>query len=284
MKSRFSVAITTLGRWCAGAQRDVYGAATSFRPRRREPTCRETGARFTPARILAVASFLAAAGCATTPGAQPQDMSAEMHEREAQAHKTESRAHADRFDANDRCFTEPGLARGACWSPVQNPTELHTRVAARHARAASAHQAAAQALRDAEANACAGIGPEDRAISPFERTADLASVEPLWPPGTNAATKLPDERALGAVVTFRAVPGMTAEWLQRTVDCHLARNAALGHDLPEMENCPLVPKGVQARVISAGEAFAVQIEAQDPATAREVLERARRALAAGAGQ
>ena len=77
-----------------------------------------------------------------------------------------------------------------------------------------------------------------------------------------------------AVVVFRAVPGMTAEWLQRLVDCHVARNAALGHDVPEMSSCPLVPKGAHATVTATSGGFAVAIRGDDEATSREILRRA----------
>jgi len=40
---------------------------------------------------------------------------------------------------------------------------------------------------------------------------------------------------------------MTAEWFQRIVDCHLARNASLGFSAAEMPYCPLNVKGVHAR-------------------------------------
>jgi hypothetical protein len=69
---------------------------------------------------------------------------------------------------------------------------------------------------------------------------------------------------------------MTAEWLQRLVECHLARNAALGHVVPEMPNCPLVPRGVAAKVRSVGNGFAVEIEAGDPDTLREIQARSQR--------
>jgi hypothetical protein len=75
-------------------------------------------------------------------------------------------------------------------------------------------------------------------------------------------------------VTIRAVPGLTAEWLQRVVDCHVARNAALGHVVPEMPYCPLVPKGVHATVSSVHGGFAVAIRADDGEGAQEVLRRA----------
>jgi hypothetical protein len=83
----------------------------------------------------------------------------------------------------------------------------------------------------------------------------------------------------GAVIVFRATPGMTAEWLQRVVDCHLARNAALGHDVPEMPDCPLVPKGVAATVKATDAGFAVAVRSEDSSTAAEVLRRARSLVA-----
>jgi hypothetical protein len=58
---------------------------------------------------------------------------------------------------------------------------------------------------------------------------------------------------------------MTTEWLQRSVDCQLARNAALGHVVPEMPDCPLIPNGVEAHVRSVGNGFAVEIKSNDPA-------------------
>jgi len=48
-----------------------------------------------------------------------------------------------------------------------------------------------------------------------------------------------------------------------------------------MPNCPLVPKGVVARVTSTGSGFAVAIRSDNPATAREILARARRLAGTG---
>ena len=66
-----------------------------------------------------------------------------------------------------------------------------------------------------------------------------------------------------------------AEKLQHIVDCHVARSAALGHVVPEMLYCPLVPNGVTAKVTVASDGFAVAIRADDPASADEILRRAR---------
>lgn len=139
-------------------------------------------------------------------------------------------------------------------------------------------------MRATEARACATLSADDRAIGPFEHAAEIAGVAPLVRK-LDVRTAGSRERQLGAVVTFRAVPGLSVEWLQRLVDCHLARNAALGNDQREMPDDPLALRGTQAHVTSAGTGFAVEITSDDADTAREILARARRAAqAANAGR
>ena len=82
------------------------------------------------------------------------------------------------------------------------------------------------------------------------------------------------DKRVGDSVVFRAVPGMTAEWLQGVVDCHLARAAAAGHVMPEMEYCALELKDVTAKVASVGDGFAVNIRSNEPATADQIVARA----------
>lgn len=226
------------------------------------------------------------AACASTPGASPHDMGAAQHSGEAQVHAAAADTHVAQYDANaaverTRCLRKGGHSAGAdldgaCWTSVTNPTTEHLRVAEEHRRHAADHRAASTALRDAEARACAGISAEDRDMSPFEHREDVESVEPLVE--RTGPDKLPTERTVGAIVTFRAVPGMTAQWLQRVVDCHLARNAALGHAVPEMEYCPLVLQGATARVTSSDVGFAVAIRSEDAHTGQEILRRARSLL------
>ncbi|MBI5548447.1 MAG: hypothetical protein HY901_31580 [Deltaproteobacteria bacterium] len=137
------------------------------------------------------------------------------------------------------------------------------------------HRAGSKALRDAEASACAGVSELDRDTSPFGRREDIIRVEPLKSTGRSP-------QLLGATVTFRAVPGLTVEWLERDVGCHLARNAALGHNVPEMDYCPLVPKGVTASVKPAGGGgVVVEVKSEDSDTAMDVLRRAELAARAG---
>jgi hypothetical protein len=86
---------------------------------------------------------------------------------------------------------------------------------------------------------------------------------------------------VGARVVFRALPGMTAEWLQRVVSCHLARNASVGFDMPEMSYCPLAVKGASATVNSTGDGFAVDIKGADAASIDQIIKRAKTLLPSG---
>jgi hypothetical protein len=148
------------------------------------------------------------------------------------------------------------------------------KTAEEHRELAAQHRAASQALRDAEARACAGLTDQDRDVSPFSHVADVRSVTALKGESQSQGGRVKTSETVGATVTVAAVPGLTAEWLQRMVDCHLARNAAVGHDMPEMAYCPLVPRGAQATVRSVGDGFAVDVHSDDAETAGEILRRA----------
>ena len=218
-------------------------------------------------RHHALATMLLVSGCSRSP--QPHDTGLAGHERAAREHES---AADEIVRACDQRHTEPAMMRAApCW------TTRNDRLVRSHRDAAAQHRAASAALRDAEATACAGIS-DDRDVSPFEHRDDIARVESLTEP-TSQGKAGSVSRNAGATVAVRALPGLTSEWLQRIVDCHLARNAALGHVVPEMPDCPLVPRGVEARVRPAGNGFAVDIRADDPDSAREILDRARRLIA-----
>jgi hypothetical protein len=235
-------------------------------------------------RHLTIVVLLTAglAACASTPGARPHDMSAADHEAMANRQAQEGAAHSEQYDKKQTVETRHcssttgGFTSGgfepSCWTESDNPTLAHREEAEKHTKMAADHRAASKALRDAESSACVGISEQDRDMSPFHHREDITSVTPI---SERAGPKSAMTNVTGATVVFRAVPGMTAEFLQRIVDCHLARNAALGHVVPEMPYCPLVPKGVTARVTSTGDGFAVAMRADDAAAAAQVLERAR---------
>lgn len=234
---------------------------------------------------MLVTSLPIVASCASTPGAKPHDMSAAQHETTAAREEKSADLHAAQYEPNATVKREScsraASARYAndvgCWTSIVNPTDEHREQAKKHHQMAADHRTASMALRDAEARACSGISEYDRDESPFLHREDITSVEPLIVPAGSGTTsgKAQYTRTVGAVITFRAVPWLTAQWLQRVIDCHLARNAALGHDVPEMSYCPLVPKNVSAKVSETSTGFAVSVRSEDAQTAQEVLRRAR---------
>jgi hypothetical protein len=236
--------------------------------------------------VTSALGVVALAACASTPGAQPTDMSTVAHEQAASQHDSEATTHAAQYDPNAQAQQTAGIGCASlystgkpCWTSATNPTQQHLDDAKKHHKMAADHRAAAEALRTAEAQSCSGISDDDRDISPFYHREDITTVEPAYL--ASARGKGDPSSISGAVVTFRAVKGLTPEWLQRVVNCHIARNNAMGNDMPEMAYCPLEPKGVTATVSSAGDGFAVRIEAKDPKTAQEVLRRAQALKKAG---
>ena len=216
-------------------------------------------------------------------GTHPHDMSVAGHDAEAAEAEASAAAHADQFDpaateTKQRCHSA-GKGDRVCWTRVINPTATHLQDADAMAKVAAEHRAASAALRAAEESTCAGISPEDRDISPFSYVDDIVGVEPITA-SRSGGKDGPRAVTLGAVVSVRAVPGLTAEWLQRIVDCHVARDASLGNVVPEMPDCPLVPAGVTAKVSSTGAGFAVDIRTEDTSAAADVLARAQRLVAA----
>jgi hypothetical protein len=227
----------------------------------------------------ALALALSTAACVTTtPGSRPHDMSASQHEAMAEGADKSAELHAAQYapDASEeRCIRRGSAARDrdsdGCWT--MNATAEHLADASKQRKIAADHRAASEVLRTAEARACAGLSDDDRDMSPFFHRDDIAGVEAL---NVSAGSGKSHRTIMeGAVVTFRPVPGMTAQWLQRVVDCHVARNAALGHDLAEMPYCPLVLNGVTARVTSTPTGLAVAVSSEDSGAAQQILDRSR---------
>ncbi len=219
----------------------------------------------------ALASVIVVA-CASDPGTRPHDMSEGSHETAAKQEDQAATGHESQYKPSAETTTEKCGSKGGCWTSTTNPTKEHDADAQHHRELAAKHRAASAALAQAETQACAGISDDDRDISPFAHREDIRSVSPYEE--QVKAGKATTTKRVGATVVFRALPGMTAEWLQRVVDCHLARAAAAGHQMPEMDYCPLVLKDVTAKVTSVGDGFAVNIKSEDGATADQILKRA----------
>lgn len=205
----------------------------------------------------------------SAPPHDPHSMSTAEHDKSAAAEESSAKAHEAKFDpaadqVSERCGRLPGDV--ACWTSIANPTAGHLKMAEEHRKAAGEHRKGSAALRDAEAKSCAGVSDDDRDLSPFHHVDDILRVEVIGGSG---------KPETGVVIVFRSVHGMTDAGLQKVIDCHLARNAALGHQVPEMESCPLVPKGARARVAKTAEGFSVTVEADTADAQKEVVSRGR---------
>lgn len=200
-----------------------------------------------------------AASCASTQQ-QSQPLSADEHEAQAEHHQRLAEEHSGEHHIG--------------WTETPTSSEE----AARYHAIAEEHRAASAALREAEARACVGIEEIDRDESPFVHRADILSVTEL----NERSGKQQVFRRKGVRIVLRSVPGLTAQWLQRLVDCRVAENAALGYDVPEFPHDPLAVPDVQTQVTPVRTGFAVDITHESPERAREIQERAQ-ALAPGSG-
>ena len=206
--------------------------------------------------------------CGGEQGTHPHDASVAQHNEMAQKSDQAAEAHASGEAPSPGPTT---CGRGGCWTSVQSPSELHKKDAERYRDLAAKHRAASASLVEAEKSACAGISDYDRDVSPFYHREDITSVSTIQQPVQSS--KPMGTKTVGAKVEFRALQGMTAEWLQRVVDCHLARAASMGHNMPEMDFCPLELKDVKASVSSTGNGFAINVTSDDQATVQEIIKR-----------
>jgi hypothetical protein len=223
----------------------------------------------------AIALLLVACG-----GNGARDASVAGHDRSADRADADAARESAQYDpaASRTLINCPAGPRGTaagipCWTTDVNPTEDHLRRARALRKLADDHRAASKALRDVEAAACAGIPLPDRDRSPLQHDGDLVGVQELRRPGSIFTLWM--QRPGGATFTLRAVPGLTREYLQRLVTCHIARNASTGYSLAGMEACPLAVKGAVATVESPGPGvFFVHVSAEEAAASAEVWKRA----------
>jgi hypothetical protein len=230
-----------------------------------------------------------ALGCGSPSKQRPlsdhaQPLSVAEHTDEAQRHDAEAAREASSYDpergrstASPRCYDDPIAGQSTsggkpleilrpCWSSVSNPTAIHLETAERDRREAEAHRARAAELIGAEKRACAGLGANAIAHSPFFHREDIRRVEPIR--DRSGAVR-------GARALFAAVPGLTVDWLERATRCHQARAAVMGYSPTFMSYCPLVVAPSRISVAESDEGLWIEIES---AAAGELIWARARAL------
>jgi hypothetical protein len=239
-------------------------------------------------RAVCIASLLVAA-CGPKPmiGPEPNEPGTQPHEQGAAQHLAAAKLEAERLEQHKKLYDpraqqfvkrcDPTLkdaypATPICWIETINPTAVHLKEIEEHRMRAVEHRKAARELRDVEERACAGVADEDRDISPFSHREDILGVNPL----EEAVPGKRERRVVGATILFRKVTHLTGEQLQSIVNCHLARNAVIGHDVASaaMAQCPLTERGARASVRTLDRGFAVDVRADDALAAQAIWRRA----------
>jgi hypothetical protein len=135
---------------------------------------------------------------------------------------------------------------------------------------ANEHLAVAQQLREAERAACAEVPDAERDAGPFARRDRIVAIEPLKARPYAKSMLQPS----GIAVYIRASPGLTEQWLDRVLECHMARHAVIGSKIPDRDS-PLFVDDARVALSSYGDGFRIAITTRDIAAAREVIERGR---------
>lgn len=228
-------------------------------------------------RIAALVAVCGAAACAAPAAtsippnhqsASAEDRAAGEHERAAAVLERQAASAPGDVRCGPMVSGEPA---DICWSsPRESSASAHDLLRATEQRQAAAeHRRVSATLRDAETRACGGIAEADIADSPFAHKADIVQVEVIQ--GSFADGTV---RPVGARVRFHQIEHLSGAALQHLIDCHIARNDAMGHDVPEMSYCPLVPRGAWATVEVIPHGYIVEIRSDDAAGAREIARRA----------
>lgn len=185
-------------------------------------------------------------GCASTPGARPDDMSADEHRAAAEQHQAEAAAHESQYEpeAQAEAIQPEPDEYGQFSTEVYNPTEAHLRHAKQHRKHAADHEAAAEELEAFEEGECGRFTPEVRRTCPL--MGKVAAVEDIQQGASQGGpAQSPPKRGL----RIRFAPDVDTQAVIAHMRCHLAFARKTGRK--GMSHCPLYVEGV---AIATGDA------------------------------
>jgi len=223
-------------------------------------------------------------GCAASQRSRPETRSAasfealaEQEELEASRHMPPSAVRTTAGTLSGECRDATGAGTVPCPPSTVKSTLGEPDEAQKHMQRATEYRTRAAKLRAAETQACAHLPETDVAASPFASKESIVGIRELRGRAESAKYGVgPTGSVQGASIMIRAEPGMTKEYLQRKIDCHLARNATAGFSRPDMAFCPLAVRGAAASVSSEGATLRIDITSDEPSAAEEIRARAQR--------
>ncbi len=203
-------------------------------------------------RFGALFAVVLGAACASTPGAQPDDMSATDHRKHADAEDQRAKKDAERYDPNATADTTIQAGTWAYDTVTYNPTAIHLDHAREHGKHAKDHRAAAAELEKFEQGECKLFPPETRKVCPL-----LGTVEEVEDVEGGVRIRLHDKLDRKAALDH--------------VKCHLAYAGTEGNK--GMDGCPLYIGGVT--VTAGADKKVIELKAGSPETVPELRKRTR---------
>jgi hypothetical protein len=137
------------------------------------------------------------------------------------------------------------------------------------APATALHTSGARAA-EVEASACSDVPAAERDLGPLGHRDRIAGVEVLQ--DRLYPKQMPQPS--GVAVYVRATPGMTEQWLDRVLECHLAHRAAIAGTTEDRSD-PFLVEDARIGVSPTSDGFRIAITTRDVAAAREIIGRAR---------
>lgn len=223
-------------------------------------------------KIAAVLGVLA--GCAAAQQPEPQGVAAERsHEAKAMRRDHDARiAHGNppTYSCGDTVIADQTTSGGErldltipCFD-VTEESAIHQRFTADPVTPPPHDRQLAANMAETELHSCHGIPEREREHSPFAHRRAIAAVAP---------------HAGGVEITFKPVSGLSASWMERDIQCHQARFAALGQPAGYLPDDPTLVPGAHVTVTERDHKIVVLVETPDPDAASLALQRARDLLA-----
>lgn len=234
--------------------------------------------------ISKLALVIAAAGCGgSPPSLAPHPKGYAAHMEAADAHSALAEQHrqaagapdsvriqnyqcGDRFDMSDQ-LTSGGqriVPMVPCWDPVEEHAQRERAAARREDLRAQKERRTAAAMIEDKLAACRGISDAELGHSPFAHHRSIAAVLPHHEGGA----------IRGALIVFKPVPGLTADWLQQAIACHRAEFERLGEPATYLSDDPTLVPGATATVSSHRNHLEVLIQTKSDVSAHVALARA----------